>query len=71
MLGYWKPHKEYQAYVEEKLSQIASILPEIVREYETAISKLYLLDLDYLKPIIEPLYSCMGRKSEYSRLTFD
>jgi hypothetical protein len=27
MLGYWKPHKEYQKYVEEKLSQIASILP--------------------------------------------
>jgi hypothetical protein len=65
MLGYWKPHKEYQANVEEKLTQTASILPEIIREYETAISKLYLLNLDYLKPIIEPLYSCMGRKSEY------
>jgi hypothetical protein len=65
MLGYWQPHREYQEYVEEKLSQIASIMPELVRAYERAISKLYLLDLDYLKPVVEALYSYTGAKSEY------
>lgn len=65
MLGYWKPHKAYQESVIANLTATAKILPESVREYEPAISKLYLLDLDCLLPIIKPLYSHTGRKSEY------
>jgi len=64
MLGNWLPHKEYQTNVVEKLSAIALITPEAVREYKDEISKLYLLDLDILQPIIAPLYSPIGRKAE-------
>jgi hypothetical protein len=66
MLGNWKPHKEYQEYVEEKLRQIAAVMPELIQKYEKIISKLYLLNLDVLKAIIAPLYSWhIGRKAEY------
>jgi len=65
MLGNWLPHKEYQSNVIESLSCIAQTSPEPIREYKDAISKLYLLDLDCLKPIIAPLYSHTGRKAEY------
>jgi len=65
MLGKWLAQKEYQANIVEKLRQIASITPEAVREYKDEITKLYLLDLDVLKPIISPLYSHTGRKSEH------
>ena len=64
MLGNWLAHKEYQENVVEKLRAIAMITPEAVREYKDEISKVYLLDLDVLKPIITPLYSHTGRKSE-------
>jgi len=65
MLGNWLSHKEYQENVIEKLSQIAKLTPASIREYKEEISKLYLLDLDCLKPIISPLYSHTGRKAEY------
>ncbi|MCL2412301.1 MAG: hypothetical protein FWC97_11740 [Treponema sp.] len=65
MLGNWLPHKDYQENVIEKLSQIAKITPQSIREYKEEISKLYLLDLDCLKPIISPLYSHTGRKAEH------
>ena len=65
MLGNWLPHKEYQTKVIEKLREIALITPESVREYKDEISKVYQLDLDELKPIISPLYSHTGRKSEH------
>jgi hypothetical protein len=61
MLGNWLTHKAYQENVVEKLRQIAMIMPEAVCEYKDEISKLYLLDLDVLKPIISPLCSHTGR----------
>ena len=70
MLGNWLPHKEYQSNVVEKLRQIALLTPESVREYKDEISKLYLLDLDLLKPIIAPLYSNTGRKSNHQSEIF-
>jgi hypothetical protein len=63
MLGYWRPHKEYQQFVRDELSIAAKLNPFQVYEYETAISKLYILDLDVLKEIISECYSHTGRPS--------
>jgi len=64
MLGFWQSHADYQQQVAAALSIIAKFNPFALLEYENAISKLYILNLDPLKPIIAPLYSNTGRPSE-------
>ncbi len=63
MLGFWRSHAEYQSFVVSELSRVALINPSALFEYETEISKLYILDLDGLKNIISPHYSYTGRPS--------
>ena len=63
MLGFWQPHAAYQQSTATALSQVAKIYPDALREYETPISKLYILDLDPLKTLIAPLFSSTGRPS--------
>ncbi len=63
MLGSWRFHKDYQNFVTSELSQIARINPSALFEYETEISKLFILNLDSLKEILAPLYSHTGRPS--------
>ncbi|MCR4436138.1 MAG: hypothetical protein QHH06_10195 [Clostridiales bacterium] len=60
MLGYWRPHNDYQTYLIEKISPIFLSDRPLVEQYEKALSKLYSLDLDPLKPIIEGYYSHTG-----------
>ena len=64
MLGLWQSHADYQQQIADELSIIARFNPYALPEYEKSISKLYILDLDPLKPIIAPLYSNTGRPSE-------
>jgi hypothetical protein len=64
MLGQWRSHAEYQRFVSRELSRIAAIAPFAVAQYEAQISKLYLLNLDLMKPIVAPLYSITGRPSQ-------
>ena len=61
MLGLWRPHVDYQRHTATELSLIARFNPCALLEYETAISKLYILDLDPMKPIVALLYSPVGR----------
>lgn len=63
MLGNWPTHYEYQKFVVENLSLLAQFDPSALFEYETEISKLYILNLDDLKSVIAPLYSITGRPS--------
>ena len=49
MLGFWRCHNDYQQFVTCELSNVAHIDPSALLEYETEISKLYILDLDSLK----------------------
>jgi len=63
MLGFWQPHIDYQQSTTTALSLIATIQPYTLLEYETSISKLFILDLDPLKELIAPLYSATGRPS--------
>ena len=63
MLGKWSSHKEYQEFVVSELSELARLNPYALLEYEKEISKLFILNLDLLRPVIAPLYSVTGRPS--------
>lgn len=63
MLGFWRSHSHYQKFVVHELSSIAHVNPHALFEYESCISKLYILNLDELKNIIARLYSFTGRPS--------
>lgn len=63
MLGFWRCHQDYQKFVVNELSTLAISNSSALIEYETAISKLYILNLDELKSVISSLYSFTGRPS--------
>jgi len=65
MLGSWRNHSDYQQFVLRKLSNMAHVSPAALFEYETEISKLYILDLDPLRRVIAPLYPPIGRSAEF------
>jgi len=61
MLGVYRSHKEYYQFVLSELSKLAQTRPDQIREYQNAISKMLLLNLDPLVSVIEPLYPNIGR----------
>jgi len=63
LLGSWQSHAEYQQQVVTALSEFANLNPCAIYEYQAPISKLYILDLDPLKKLLEPCYSPTGRPS--------
>jgi len=65
MLGTWQSHDAYIRNVVSELSFYSAISQYFVYQHENIISKLYILNLDTLKPIIAPLYSVTGRPSNY------
>jgi hypothetical protein len=65
MLGFWQTHSDYQRYVIDSLSFVAMTNPFSLLEYEHSISKLYILNLDPLKELMEPHYSPIGRPSQH------
>lgn len=58
MLGFWRSHADYQRFV---IDSLRSCSAEALCEYKDEISKLFILNLDKLKNVIEPLYSHTGR----------
>jgi len=60
MLGNWRTHQEYQSYLVEKMVPFFKVDPQNVIQYETALSKLYLLDLDPLRHLLFQYYSVTG-----------
>lgn len=63
MLGFWRTHLDYQNFVSLQLASLAQVNRATLLEYETEISKLFILDLDPLKNSISSLYSLTGRSS--------
>lgn len=60
MLGSWCIHKEYQNYLVNNILQFYKTDPDRVLKYEKALSKLYIIDLDPLLPLLAPYYSITG-----------
>jgi hypothetical protein len=61
MLGYFTPHKQYLQFALAELRVLAESRPDQIREYQGAISKMLILNLDPLLPIISPLYPPTGK----------
>ena len=64
MLGYCHTNKEYQRFVLTELRELAESRPDQIREFHKAVSKMLILDLDPLIPILTPLYPPYGRPAE-------
>ena len=64
MLGYFTPHKQHVHFVLSELKELAESHPEQIREYQYAISKMIVLNLDPLEAAIAPLYPTFGKKAE-------
>ena len=60
MLGNWRTHEEYQSYLLEKILPFFESDKKNVEQYKDALSKLYILDLDSLKPLLAGYYSTTG-----------
>lgn len=64
MLRNWLSHSDYQKYLLSILPDFLSIERDRVLKLEGSISKLYLLNLDRVRPVIEKLYSSTGRPAK-------
>ena len=64
MLCNWESHVNYQKKLLLNLKLFCEIERSRVISMGNALSKLYLLDLDNLLPVIKPLYSDFGRPAE-------
>ncbi|MDN5277605.1 MAG: hypothetical protein PWR01_1570 [Clostridiales bacterium] len=64
MLRNWQSHSDYQKQLIQRLSALAQKEKGRLIPLDKAISKLYLLNLDNLLPIIKPLYPDFGRPAK-------
>lgn len=60
MLANWRTHEEYQSYLVENIIPYFLHDRKNVEQYETALSKLYILDLDPIKTLLVQYYSITG-----------
>lgn len=58
MLGFWRSHADYQRFI---IDSLRSCSAEALCECKDEIPILFILNLDKLKKVIEPLYSHTGR----------
>jgi hypothetical protein len=61
MLRDWTPHSDYQDKLQLKMLLYCETQRSRLVALDKSISKLYLLNLDNLLPVIKPLYSDLGR----------
>jgi hypothetical protein len=64
MLGVTRNHKDYQAFVLAELQILAEARPDQIMEYQNAISKMLILNLDPLIGVISQLYPPSGRPAK-------
>jgi len=63
MLGSWRSHSDYQTFLISRLMEIYETNTTIVEYYSSRIYKFYNLNLDVIKPLINPMYSLTGKPS--------
>jgi hypothetical protein len=61
MFGPWRSHAQFQAWLEERLLDLLPQREAQIKFHAGALEKVYILDLDSLKELIEPRYSSTGR----------
>ena len=70
MLGLWRSHSEYQKSLVENLLPIYLADKMRVSQYADILSKLYLLDLDLIKPLLDKVYSHTGAPANFQPEVF-
>jgi hypothetical protein len=63
LLGNWNTHAEYQTLMVKQINKAFKRNPKEIEHYESAILKMFYLDLDCVKDDFEPLFSVTGRPS--------
>ncbi len=61
MLGPWRPHAQFQDWLEEQLMGLLPQQEALIKFHADALEKAYILDLDRLKKLILSRYSYTGR----------
>lgn len=57
MLGYWRPHEQFQLWLEQKLLSFIPEHEKQIRFYAEILEKVYVLNLDRLLPLALSRYS--------------
>lgn len=61
MLGYWRPHEQFQLWLEQKLLAFLPEYKKMIQFYGDILEKVYILNLDRLLPLAIDRYSYTGR----------
>jgi len=61
MLGPWRPHAQFQDWLEKRLLNLLPRQEALIKFHADALENVYILDLDPLKKLILPQYSFTGR----------
>jgi hypothetical protein len=64
LLGYWRPHSEFQTWLEQKLLSLLPVFESQILFYEDILEKIYILNLDKLLPLVLDRYSHTGRPAK-------
>jgi hypothetical protein len=63
MLGEWRNHDRYQRYLIDNVNREFKHNPNSIAHFESAVLKMYCLDLDSVRDDFSPLFSPIGRPS--------
>lgn len=65
MLGYWRPHKQFQEWLEQMLSSLLPRYEKQILFYADILEKVYILDLDKILSLVLDCYSFTGRPARH------
>jgi hypothetical protein len=65
LLGYWRPHNQFQEWLEQMLSSLLPTHEKQILFYADILEKVYILDLDKLLPLVLNCYSFTGRPARH------
>ena len=63
LIGLWRSHSDYQKFLVENILPVYLLDKKRVSQYANVLTKLYLLDLDRIKPLLSEVYSPTGAPS--------
>lgn len=65
IFGDWRTDEQYQIYLVESIAPYFEFDRKNVEQYDSALAKLYILDIDPLKPLLGQYYSAIGTPAKH------